>query len=165
MRRIWIVLLLLSGAAAQAQSSDDSSYFCEPQFAGGLAYNEQRKVWESAKFIPGNKFVLKLKFVAKNMEKNVEGRELSVARYIVSITFAGENGGRSCLDWSDPAAGGWNIALLDGYIACDGPRLTRYKFNLQSNRFLTSYLQGYISGKDNNNDTPSVAGGLCTRIE
>jgi hypothetical protein len=40
-----------------------------------------------------------------------------------------------------------------------------YKFNLKASRFDEAYLIGYVNGHDTNDDTPVVAGGVCTKIE
>jgi hypothetical protein len=40
-----------------------------------------------------------------------------------------------------------------------------YQFNLRTNRFLGAYLEGYVDGKDNNDDTPFVSGGTCSKID
>ena len=37
-----------------------------------------------------------------------------------------------------------------------------YRFNLENNRFL---LFGYFDGADNNENTPAVTGGTCTKID
>jgi len=40
-----------------------------------------------------------------------------------------------------------------------------YVFNPFTNRFFHIYTAGYISGLDNNDDTPYMAGGTCTKID
>ena len=49
------------------------------------------------------------------------------------------------------------------HVACGS--LPSYQFNLTNNRFLSIYDFGYIDGRDNNDETPSVSGGTCTKIE
>ena len=37
--------------------------------------------------------------------------------------------------------------------------------NIKTLRFLRIYPLGYVSGQDNNDNTPSVSGGTCTTID
>ena len=40
-----------------------------------------------------------------------------------------------------------------------------YVFSLKTNRFLSIYSIGYMDGEDRNENTPSVSGGTCTKID
>ena len=40
-----------------------------------------------------------------------------------------------------------------------------YVFSLKTNRFLSIYSIGYMDGEDSNENTPSVSGGTCTKID
>jgi hypothetical protein len=42
--------------------------------------------------------------------------------------------------------------------------MSEYTINLVTNRFFAAYLQGYIDGKENNDNTPAVLAGTCTKI-
>jgi hypothetical protein len=51
-----------------------------------------------------------------------------------------------------------------GFFYCsDG--IGDYTFSIKTYRFLKSYMIGYVGGKDNNDDTPSVQAGTCTKID
>jgi hypothetical protein len=41
---------------------------------------------------------------------------------------------------------------------------TQYEFNVVNHRFLKIAIGQYVDGGDENSDTPSVSGGLCTKI-
>ena len=49
-------------------------------------------------------------------------------------------------------------------FSCLG-NLHEYMFNLRTGRFLATYLEGYLDGKDNNENNPAVEGGICTKFE
>jgi hypothetical protein len=43
--------------------------------------------------------------------------------------------------------------------------LKDYVFNLKQGRFLAVYAVGYVNGFDNNDNTPAIDGGRCTKID
>jgi hypothetical protein len=52
----------------------------------------------------------------------------------------------------------------EGMVVICGGSVDHYIFDLHSNRYLKTYDWGYTSGKDNNDDTPTVTAGICTKI-
>jgi hypothetical protein len=66
-----------------------------------------------------------------------------------------------CRSWGRDVA-----VMFSGFpsVACSGAR-ENYIFNFQNNRFLQGFMHGYVNGKDDNRNMPSMSGGTCTRIE
>jgi hypothetical protein len=63
----------------------------------------------------------------------------------------------------DAAQGEVNVHMKEN-IECStnfGP----YRFNLVNNRFINFYPYGFIEGRDDGKDTPSVEAGTCTLIQ
>lgn len=51
----------------------------------------------------------------------------------------------------------------NGFVSCD-LMLGELKVNLEKLRYLTSYMSGFVDGKDNVANTPYVEIGSCTKI-
>lgn len=146
-------------AGAQTYSG---AYYCVTEFAGGLSYDEGRNTWESARLRTDTKLVLRLKYEGTVKHKDGMGETLW-ENYTVTLTTAGEEYAAPCTsDFEYPI----KTVLVGGYghVACTA-NLTLYRFNLRNNRFLAAYLQGFINGADNNDNTPNVAGGRCTKTD
>lgn len=158
---IGIILALTLTGSAVALPARDATYFCNVKAAGGLRYDEQTKVWRSANFKPGNSFVLKLKFVASRTQKSWNDKDEPVNDFSVTLTEEGSNSEKKCYN-SRTFKEIITISSIN-YINCNSS-ITEYTFNLESNRFLAAYLVGYVGGDDNNDDTPSISGGTCTKI-
>jgi hypothetical protein len=153
----------LGSSVSNAMAPQDASYYCIVEFAGGLAFNPTLKKWESAKFRPERKFVLKLKYLTTRTQKDYAGRDETVSDFNVTLTASGSNSSEPCLKVGDE----WSVVVpisQDDFISCTA-ELSEHYFNLRSNRFLTSYMIGYTDGKDNDENTPSVSGGTCTKID
>ena len=161
MKRV-AVFLLLSTISCAAQPIGDKAYYCEAQFSGGLAFSETTKRWGATTFRPSDKFVLKLKYLEKRLEKDALGKPVERYHYRITTTDAGQSDPMPCFDFRNEQATVWIGNGL--YFNCEGVTRT-YIFNLKANRFLSTYLNGFIDGVDNNDNTPFVAGGLCTLIQ
>jgi hypothetical protein len=87
-------------------------------------------------------------------------RPHDVDEYRVSITDQGESISFPCF-----GANGTNPKIGESnFLDCN--RLgEQYQFNFKNNRFLKAYLFGYLDGRDNNENTPSISGGICTQID
>jgi hypothetical protein len=103
------------------------------------------------KFSSSQQIYLKLKYV----RTATEGDE-----YAATVTLDGRNDALPCIAYRT------ELAQIDdlGFLVCR-TKLYNYKFNLKAGRFVESYLMGYISGDDTNDDTPVLSGGVCTKIE
>jgi hypothetical protein len=145
------VSLCYSNAFAQSEA-----YYCTSEAAGGLSYDSAEKKWVGSIFRPDIPFVLTLQKVG----------DQSPERYHITITPHGERFAQPCI----PVGGGTvgdNVQVYSrALVMCSSPWLiTLYQFNLMNNRFASHYLLGYVDGIDNNNNTPGVSGGRCTKIE
>jgi len=156
--------LLLAGAAAEAQiAPKDASYSCAAEFAGGIRYNEQTKRWEGPTLKPEAKFVMRMQHVRSIKRKNFRGKDEPAQVFDVTITKADSNTPLPCYSWQVPSR---SVVLggVDMSFGCFGA-LHEHQFDLKTNRFLISSTAGYIFNTDNNNDTPIVIGGTCTKID
>ena len=147
---LYPISLLLLSSPSYSQSKN-GSYYCVAEWVGGGWFNSPAKRWEGRSFRPTSKFVIKMKF---------DRTDLLFDRYDVTIIPSGSNEIRNC--WSGSQI---EVALLTDYIKCEvhlPP--TGYIFNLRTNRFVTTYEGGYTFGDDNNDDTPTIEGGTCTKI-
>jgi hypothetical protein len=143
----WIVLLAATPATALCFERKNSVYFCTAQFEGGVAYDDTTKQWHGTIFQPTGNFVVRVTY-------------LQLDEYEVSITDQGESKSYGCTghNATNPKIGEYDF--LDCY------RLgSEYQFNFKTNRFLKAYLLGYLDGRDNNENTPSISGGVCTKID
>jgi hypothetical protein len=155
---VWCLwLVLATPSIALGSERKDGAYYCTVKFAGGIAYNDALKEWEGSTFKPSGNFVVKLSF---HQPTNVPVG--SRDEYDVTITEEGSQDTTDCIGLN-----GKRPALtLSGWLSCDSLYgINEYKFNFNNQRFIKIYTSGYISGRDNNDDTPAVSGGLCTKIQ
>ena len=160
---IFLIVVFMSGGA-EAFDAKNASLFCSTEFSAGLSYNSVNKRWQAATFRPSAKFILKLKFQGSRVRKDILNKDEAVNDYEVTITPAGTNSTVPCYSASNDRRGLISFGEIDNYFDCVAV-LQQYSFNMKNNRFLEAYLFGYVTGEDNNDDTPSVAGGTCTRID
>jgi len=156
--------LLLACATAEAQiASKDASYSCVPEFAGGVRYDEQMRKWEGSTFKLQAMFVMRMKHLRSIKRKDFRGKEEPAQIFDVTITKAGSNTALPCYNWQVPSR---TVVLggIDMSFECFGA-LRDHHFNLKSNRFLFSFMVGYLDGAGNNQDTPGVIGGTCTKLD
>ena len=154
-------LVLAYGLSATAQPLNDGVYLCTKEFSGGLAYDAKTKKWHSTTFKPDGKFVLRLKYTGQIIEKTFGSEKIAYYQYDIMLTPAGTSEEYSCID----PGGRKTVSIRDRlYFRC-GSLSGYYAFDLQNNRFLQAYLEGYVGGRDNNDDTPFVAGGTCSKIQ
>ncbi|WP_316159791.1 hypothetical protein [Bradyrhizobium sp. SZCCHNRI20481] len=153
---------LLLCTHAYAIEPKDVTFYCTSEAVGGLRYDEQLKKWRSANFQADGRFVLKLEFVSTTSEPIYEGASPSIVhRFRITVRPAGSTIDSRCIADSDD---GLVAVWPRGHVRCSYS-LSELRFNPANNRFLESYLIGYISGEDNNKDTPSIAAGICTKID
>lgn len=161
MPTLWLAFALLMDPA-NAIEARSAAYYCNPEASGGLSYDEQQKKWTSSHFRPGKGFVLKLQLLSSNREKMFDWTEPStVNRFSVTVTEAGSSRESPCRNLKDYKA---PIDVWDeGWLRCEAG-LTEYRFNAGNNRFLKAYLVGYVGGDDDNQNTPALTIGVCTKI-
>jgi hypothetical protein len=148
---LWPFLVTVIVTASFAQQSNEGAYSCAAESSGGIAYNEQTKRWEGTSFRPLSKFILKLKYV----RTATNGDE-----YAVTVTPDGRNDLLPCISSQTQLV---QIDQFD-YLVCR-TEFFNYKFNLKAGRFVEAYLMGYVNGRDNNDDTPLLSGGVCRKLE
>ena len=134
----------------------DASYYCTDQLGAGLAFDLQTKQWKNAFFTPKQAFVLRLHYLGDSTTAYT-----NVERYSVTITPQGSNEGQNCS--KDAASDEVNVYIKER-IEC-WTSFGLYRFNLVNNRFINFYPYGFIEGRDDSKDTPSVEAGTCTLIQ
>jgi len=158
-----LVLILTSSGSALAQSKD-AAYYCVADAAGGLKYNESMKKWEGASFRPEAKFALRMNFLRARVQKEEYSSlvaEEQVSDYTVTVTTSGSNTGVDCISqYPSKTVTVYESGNFRCYTA-----VTEYIFNVRTNRFLAISRVGYVGGEDNNDNTPSIQGGTCTKID
>jgi len=149
-------LLPLISAASAANWS--GSYYCSAKAEGGLKFNKITKTWESVRFKATDNFILNMRFVSTKPMQDVPNMTLDV--YKVSLRSEGSQTELNCF------AGGSGVDVevtTRGVFSCEQLFFT-YKFDMTAARYLQAYFAGYIDGDNDNNDTPFMAGGVCTKI-
>ena len=161
-----MVVLSIATSVRAGIAPKDASYFCIAEFVGGLRYNERTRKWEGAAFEPSDKFakfVMRMKHLRSETRKDVRGKHEPAQVFDVTLIVAGSSVAYPCLNWREPSRSivfGGDAMEFDCFGAFHG-----HQFNLEHNRFLSTYLEGYLGGADNNKDTPSVSGGVCKKID
>lgn len=154
----WVasIALLLLATDAPAQTPAGKRYFCVDEFTGGLAFDEQLKRWKSTTFRPSGRFVLSVS------PMGADGKSDRGSRYEVSIADSGSDYRIPCFNLFSKD----RIPRLNtiGEMRCYS-NLQDYVFNFNTMRYLRTYQHGYVDGTENNDNTPSIAGGVCTLIE
>ncbi|MCK1459614.1 hypothetical protein IVB34_14755 [Bradyrhizobium sp. 2] len=155
-------MIALASTTARAIEPRDRTYYCTPEAVGGVRYDEQLKKWRSANFRPSGNFVLKLQYVSSRKDRMFSGAdESTVHEFKVTVTEAGSSKELPCTNMRD-----YKLPISvwpDGWVLCSAS-LSEYKFSPANNRYLAAYLVGFVDGTDNNEDTPSIAVGVCTKI-
>jgi hypothetical protein len=155
-------LIFLLPIRLSSATGKDGSYFCASEVEGGLTYDSTLKRWRATSFNPKTKFVLKLEFV-----KALQDGSQTIESYRVTITRAGTKDARPCYAQTyslQPSFPGEVTAYADYSEFSCSTIYRSYKINMKQNRFLEIYEQGYVGG-DNNDDTPIIAAGTCTRTD
>ncbi|MGY4501085.1 hypothetical protein ACVWYH_005016 [Bradyrhizobium sp. GM24.11] len=106
--------------------------------------------------------MLKFQYMSSRKDRIYSGAdESSVHEFKVTLTEAGSSKNTPCSnarDYKLPVS-----VWADGWAVCSAA-FTEYRFNPTNNRYLAAYLVGYVDGADNNEDTPSITVGVCTKI-
>ncbi|MGY4502000.1 hypothetical protein ACVWYH_005957 [Bradyrhizobium sp. GM24.11] len=155
---------LLAALLISTSAMADASYFCTVESSGGIAFNKSTNKWESTRFRPTEKFVLKMTFSRSFNRKGAFDAE-RVDENFVTLTAAGKSYASPCVNYFFYGHSEDNsVPVVDNFFRCSASSQD-YMFNLNTHRFLQTYLAGYVDGTDNNDDTPSVAAGTCTKID
>jgi hypothetical protein len=152
---IAVATLLFLSSTAYSQSKG-GSYNCVAEWSAGGWYNSASKKWEGSVLnLPALnlQFILKMTFVEMRTDQNF-------ARFNISITKSGSNIPVYCRAANNPKEVSVSFDRFQCTILSN-----EFVFDLNTNRFLHTSTFGYVDGKENNNNTPYIAGGTCTRIE
>jgi hypothetical protein len=165
MRKLFTVgLLALSCSSATAEvAQKDAAYFCVAEIAGGLAFDANLKKWISGTFKPTEKFVLRLKFIDVKPGTGRYDKDDIYTNFAVTLTRSGTKLNQNCHQ-SNSGRSEYVSVSKYGSFSCDAG-LEEYHFNLDTNRYMSFYYAGYTDGADNNDNTPAVTGGTCTKID
>jgi hypothetical protein len=152
---LWLVLLMPSMALGLERR--DGAYYCTEKFSGGVRYDNTLNQWQGALFKPGENFVVKLSQTKPPPEEQ-DDADARDRYYLVTITVEGRSSNGCVVNYLKPP-----FIDTEGLLRCEvvsGLRI--YIFNFDNHRFIKIYTAGYVDGS--NNDSPNVAGGLCTKI-
>jgi hypothetical protein len=152
-RRILLLLFIakMTVGVSIAQQSKDGTYSCAAETSGGIFYNNQTKKWEGTGFRPLSRFVLSVKYVRTTTD---------VDEYAVTVMADGSGDALACTADRTPLV---QFDEVD-FLICR-TKFYNYKFNLKAGRFVEAYLMGYVNGRNTNEDTPVLSGGVCKKIE
>jgi len=163
---VWCLwLVLATPSVAFSLERRDGAYYCTSKFSGGLAYNDALKQWEGTSFegvsYHGN-FLIKLDFRERTKYSSPSTLFEYRDEYDVTITNEGSSVAASCLEF----AGKPPFINELGVLRCNVANgLFEYKVNFANYRFTKIYTSGYVNGADNNDNTPAISGGLCTKLQ
>jgi hypothetical protein len=152
----------------------DAAYYCVAELAGGIAYDEKQRKWQSTTFNVTQKFELRLKYLQTRPQKQIYG-EFDLTDYAVTVTKPGDDP-RQCSNYYTGSAEIFvdrkTITVWPGVRGDPQPDLIKCEylgeqliFSMKTKRFLSIYTYGYLDGKDRRSDTPSISAGTCTKID
>lgn len=110
-------------------------YLCVSEAAGGVSFDKNSQKWRSTVFRNDNKKILINK---KNNQWTMKAFDNS---FETDCTPPNEY----------------------GYMFCN-KLFGELKFNTKNRRYISTYLFGYIDGSDNNDNTPAVEIGVCSKL-
>ncbi len=134
MKKFYLLLIYLILNIPTIATAQDS-YLCVSEAIGGISYDAARKKWEGTKITNDNN---KLIITKKN-----------------NLWKLKEFGGSTEFDCDEPRkTGSFRCEIFFG----------EFLFNPKTKRFLQTFIFGYIDGKDNNENTPSIIIGKCSPL-
>jgi hypothetical protein len=157
-----VSVFLLPTTTAKAIEPKDASYFCVAEAAGGLSFNAVQKRWVGSVFKTNEKFVLRLKFIDVKLGTGKWDKDQLYANFEVGLTPSGTNSESRCIPLGAGDKKTVSINQYNGFTCF--ANIQDYYFNLGTNRYMNVYAIGYTDGMDNNDNTPGVTGGVCTKI-
>ena len=142
MKIILTIFLLLVCSGSVLAEKKQKTYLCIGEVAGGLDYNTTKNAWEGMSFDTDNKYLL------KTNDKQHPSKVATVTQTGRPIPLFQCEPGR---------------LLFTGEQLCDGP-FGQFAYNLESLRFLSTFMSGYIDGKIIDGLTPYIQGGTCSPL-
>jgi len=153
---------------ALSQNANDfsGSYFCTGDAVGGVSYNNGAGKWEGAVFSSGDQYILNVKFfgeVENIYRTDIRAYFITFSEHGNKATAASETSCDTKIDELRKINSSLSYISDQGSFSCRviGGDLN---VNLLNGRFLQSYVWGYVDGADDNNNTPNIEIGTCSRI-
>jgi hypothetical protein len=122
-------------AMLSTNSYAQESYLCVSEASGGVAYEKNINKWKGTVFRTKNEKIL---ITSKNNKWVMRKFESTIE---VDCNAPSNYGVMRCSD-------------IFGTLI----------FNMVTRRYLSSYLAGYTDGSDNNDNTPNIEIGVCTKL-
>ena len=135
MSKIKKLILLFSGLIYFNIVNAQEGYLCVSEAAGGVSFDQTQKKWKGTTFRNSNEKILIYK----------KNNQWTMKKFASTV----ENKCTSPNEY--------------GFMFCDifGGEL---KLSIKSGRYMSTYIVGYIDGKDNDENTPHIEIGVCTAL-
>ena len=135
MKRLKKFIIFLIGFIFLNVVNAQEGYWCISEAAGGVSFERTQKKWQGTTFKNNNDKVLIIKKNNRWIMKKFD------STYETDCTQPNEYGIMSC-----------------------NKILGEFNFNTKNRRYISTYIAGYIDGVDNNDNTPFIEIGICTKI-
>lgn len=143
----------------EAEGKHEGVFLCVPELSGGIRFDEFSKRWTYGGFrTDGKSFVFKIT-PSRLMELEIGATRYRAMAYDMTVSRPGENRVDNCRSMT----GGALLTYENGLFECTTGFLD-YKLNIGPMRFMEVYSHGYIDGRDQAGNTPSISVGKCSRI-
>lgn len=154
MRKVTVALILNFIASPAYTAPPSSRYYCKDEAAGGISYDKNSDSYVGTRFKTQGSFILSLDRgpITKN----------GVATYNVRITETGSSESLPCYDRT--TEGRRPYLTFSNRLQCES-MLQTHLFDFSTNKYLKTYMFGYIDNIKDNSNTPSITGGVCTSID
>lgn len=122
----------------------ENAYLCIPEESTGFYYDNGS--WGRSKFnVSGKKYIIRK---LKDGEMCISNPDAPYGVFDLGDNFAI----MGC--YSDKDFKGFHCVCSSGELF----------FSTESGRFIETYIRGYWDGKDNNNNTPTITRGRCSKF-
>ncbi len=135
MKQIKIFVLIFIALTYANIANAQEGYLCVSEAAGGVSFDKNSQKWRGTVFRNDNKKIL----ISKKNDKWI------VKEFDNSFETECEPPNEY------------------GYMFCN-KIFGELKFNTKNKRYISTYLSGYIDGKDNNDNTPAIEIGICSKL-
>ncbi len=109
-------------------------YLCVSEATGGVSFDRNSQKWQGTALRNNNKILIN----KKNNKWTMKGFDSSLEN---ECTQPNEYGVMSC-----------------------NKILGEFNFNIKTRRYISTYVAGYIDGSNNNDNTPAVEIGVCSKL-
>ena len=128
------ILIFIAIFLSNAANAQES-YLCVSEASGGVSYDSSTQKWRGAVFRNDEK-----KFLITKKDNKWTMKEFGKS-FETDCTQPNEFGVMSC-----------NKILGD------------FNFSTKTRRYLSTYIAGYIDGSNNNENTPNIQIGICSKL-